>query len=556
MLRVWTIIAAISIALLLGSAPLFDADEGRNGEVGREMAATNDYVVPHLDGLPYVDKPIVYFAAEAAAMEILGPTELAARLPAYLFTLATAIVVFWFARKLWGVDEACVAVIAFLSMPLTIAFARTVIFDSALTFFIVLAIVGFYFAVEEDGIRDSGFGIRGAVVAWLSMGLGVLTKGPIALALPLLVAIPYAIWRKRFRALWSIWGLVVFIAVIAPWVAAMQRAIPDFLQYVLVTETAQRLTTGALKRTGPPWYFIPYLIGGALPWSIALFKKPTTENREPRTENREPTTENREPTTVFLWLWILVPLLFFSLSQSKRPQYILPLMPAIALLVAREVRFRAAAIVMAVFGAAVAAAPLFPQLTRKMDPVIAGPAKDAAIVLGVLLLTGGLVAAFVRKREMAIIALSLPMLMIPLVTTPLMKAIGERRSTKSLVAKITPLVTPRMQVVGVDAFTGSMAFYLRRPITVASDDGEEFTSNYIIRHYGVFSGAPSSTLKPTTWLTDTIGAERVYIVRDRDTASRAIFESRGFQPAASGAHYVVYVNRIEALGVRRSDVRP
>jgi 4-amino-4-deoxy-L-arabinose transferase-like glycosyltransferase len=476
------------------------------------MAESNDYVVPHLDGLPYVDKPIVYFAAEAAAMEVLGPTELAARLPAYLFTLATALVVFWFARRLWGIDEACVAAIVFLSMPLTVAFARTVIFDSALTFFIVAAIVAFYVAIEDGG--------RAPVVAWLAMGLGVLTKGPIALALPLLVAIPYAIWRKRFRALWSIWGLIAFIAVIAPWVAAMQHAIPDFLQYVLVTETAQRLTTGALKRTGPPWYFLPYLIGGALPWSIALIRKPRPEARGPRP---------------YLWIWLLVPLIFFSLSQSKRPQYILPLMPAIALLVAREVRFRIAAIVMAVLGALIAAAPLVPPFTKKMDPIVAGPAKEAAVILGVLLLIGGVIAAFVDRRDLAIVALSLPMLAIPLATTPLMKAIGERRSTKSLVAEIAPHVTPQTQIVGVEAFTGSMAFYLRRPITVASDVGDEFTSNYIIRHYGVFE-----TLKPMRWLHEPGSVPRIYIVRDRDAANRAAFEGRGLKPIAIGAHFVAY----------------
>src|SRR6185436_17072923 len=108
------------------------------------MAATNDYVMPRIDGMPYLDKPIVYFAAEAAAMEVLGPTETAARLPALLFTFATAALLFVFARKTWGETEGWIAAIVFLSMPLTAAFARTVIFDSALTFFIIAAIVAFY----------------------------------------------------------------------------------------------------------------------------------------------------------------------------------------------------------------------------------------------------------------------------------------------------------------------------------------------------------------------------------------------------------------------------
>ena len=521
MLKIWTIVAAILVGLLLGATPLLDPDEGRNGEVGREMAETNDYVVPHLDGLPYLDKPIVYFAAEAGAMEVLGSTELAARLPAYLFTLATAAIVFWFGRKVWGIDEACVATIAFLSMPLTIAFARTVIFDSALTFFIVGAIVCFYFAVETDARHWSA-------LAWLSIGFGVLTKGPVAIALPLLVAIPYAIWRKRASKVWSFGGLVLFVAIITPWVAAMQKAVPDFLRYVLVTETAQRLTTSALKRTGPPWYFIPYLIGGGLPWSIVAIAN---------------WRRTRDKETLFLLLWILIPFVFFSISQSKRPQYIVPVMPGLALFVARDVRLRAAAIVLAVFGAIIAAAPLVPQFSRKMDPGIVVAAEQTAYVLGGLLLIGGLVAAFARRRDVGVMALSLPLLAIPLVSAPLMKSLGERRSEKSFIAQLAPHVTPHVKVVGVEAFTGSMTFYLRQPIVVASDDGEEFTSNYVIRHYPQFSSAPASPLKPVKWLNDTIDAcctSRLYIVRDRDRKSRALFESRGARVIAKSSHFVAY----------------
>ena len=244
-LLAWLFIVASALVANLGSTPLYDADEGRNAEVGREMAATNDYVMPRIDGMPYLDKPIVYFAAEAAAMEILGPTEFAARLPAVLFTLATAFVVWWFAKRVWGDEEsALVAAIAFLSMPLVLAFARTVIFDSALTFFMVVAIVAFYFAVERQAPSPVDPALprqaRTAVaplIAWAAIGFGVITKGPVAIAVPLLIAIPFAIKQKRFRSLFSWWGLVAFVAIIAPWVWAVSQVVPDFLHYVLVTET-------------------------------------------------------------------------------------------------------------------------------------------------------------------------------------------------------------------------------------------------------------------------------------------------------------------------------
>ncbi|HKO54628.1 MAG TPA: glycosyltransferase family 39 protein [Thermoanaerobaculia bacterium] len=553
-LPLWTLLAAVALLLDLGGYPLLDADEGRNGEVAREMAATNDYVMPRIDGMPYLDKPIVYFAAEAAAMEVLGPTETAARLPAWLFTMATAALVGWFARRVWGGDAGWIAAIALMSMPLTLAFARTVIFDSALTFFIVLSIISFYLAVEgvilsrEDGEGSVSSGAapkrygffavfaaqndtRWRVLAWAAMALGVLTKGPVALAIPLFIAIPYAVWRKRFKALWSLTGLAVFALIIAPWVWAVSQVVPDFLKYVLVTETAERMATKALKRTGPPWYFIPYLIGGALPWALALF-------REKRRE--------RDNITVFLMLWILIPFVFFSLSQSKRPQYILPLMPAVALLVARmwrterrEPGARTAGIALAILGGLLLVAPFFFHRT-KMKPEVASVADETAYALGACLLVGGGVAvAFTKRRELTIAALSLPILAIPVATNALMDGLASRRSTASLIGKLK--VGPRTEVVGVEAYTGSMQFYLRRPIIVATDDASEFTSNYILRHYDRFARDEGAPVRPTAWLRATLDKpDRLYIVRNDDRPNRALLESRGMRLLGEGAHFVAY----------------
>lgn len=519
------LVAALAVGLRLGSAPLLDPDEGRNAEVAREMAATNDYLIPRYNGLPYVDKPIVYFAAAAALMEILGPTELAARLPAYAFTLATAVVVFWFARRLWGGEAACVAVIAFLAMPLTIAFARTVIFDSATMFFIVVAMVGFHEAVER---RDRRF----AILAWAAIGFGVLTKGPIALILPLIVAIPYAIWRKAGRAIWPLWGVIALVIIVAPWVWAMTRVLPDFLEYVLVTETAQRVATKALERTGPPWYFLPYLLGGAIPWSIVIL----FNWREWR---------RRDATIVFLLLWIAVPLVFFTLSQSKRPQYVLPLMPPIALMIAHSwpaIRLRVMAIAFVIFGSVLLAAPLVPQFSTGMKPVLVRPAKVLAYGLGALSAAGGLAAAILRRREFSMAALSLPILAIPAMAAPLLDALGERRSTESLVAQIRPLVGPHTEIIGVEAFAGSLAFYLQRPIVLVSDNADELTSNYLMRRYERFAGE-RGPLRPLQWYRRNLDAccqRRIYVVRNDDREHRADLERRGIPLIATGAHHVVY----------------
>jgi len=505
-LLAWLFIVASALVANLGSTPLYDADEGRNAEVGREMAATNDYVMPRIDGMPYLDKPIVYFAAEAAAMEVLGPTEFAARLPAVLFTLATAFVVWWFAKRVWDEESALVAAIAYLTMPLVLAFARTVIFDSALTFFMVVAIVAFF--VEKP------------TLAWAAIGFGVITKGPVAIAVPLLVAIPFAIKQKKFRSLFSWWGLVAFVAIIAPWVWAVSQVVPDFLHYVLVTETAQRLATKALKRTGPPWYFIPYVIGGALPWIIVAIA------------NAKEFRRKLDPATLYAILWILIPFIFFSISQSKRPQYILPVMPAIALLVARATKgFRAAAIAWIALGVALLAAPPF----LKMRPELLDAAKSSALALGIVVLAGGIVALLVKRREVLIIALSMPVVAIPILADPIMKAIGERRSAHAFAAQVRPHVTPSTEIVGIEAYTGSLQFYLQKPIIVVTPDAEEFTSNYIIRHYAQFAGGQWAVRRSLT-----LDGDRVYVVRNDDRANRVLLESRGKHLIASAAHFVAY----------------
>jgi 4-amino-4-deoxy-L-arabinose transferase-like glycosyltransferase len=553
-LPLWLLVVVVTLSIHLGGFPLFDPDEGRNAEVGREMALTNDYVMPRLDGLPYLDKPVVYFAAEAAAMEVLGPTETAARLPAFLFTLATAALCFWFARRTGG--DPWIAAIVMLAMPLTIAFSRTVIFDSVLSFFIVLAMMAFYLAVENVDLRA-----HWAALAWLAIGLGVITKGPVAIALPLLVAIPYAIWRRRFGALWSWLGLVAFVLAVAPWVWAISRVVPDFLHYVLVTETAQRLATKALKRTGPPWYFIPYLIGGALPWSLVLLGAPRSIDR-------------RDRASLYLLLWVVIPFLFFSLSQSKRPQYILPLMPAIALLVARvwpNGRKTAAVALIALALLLSAALPLAcgaaapggagrrgrRPFTAQLPDEYGGSARHAAIAIGVTALAGGLTALLSKRRDLALIGLTLPIVFLPLATNPLMNAIGARRSTRDLAARVAPLLGPATEVVGVEAFTGSMPFYLGRPVTVVTPDAEEFTSNYLIRHYATFAGSP--TLKPMSWLPLALNDRamlRIFIARDNDAATRGKLEGAGLRVVAGGGRYVAYARNAGILPAGRMPALP
>src|SRR2546425_5798633 len=161
------------------------------------MAQSNAYVVPPLDGLPSLDKPIVYFAAAAAMMELFGPSEAAARLPAYLATLATIALLVWFARRRWGEEAGWLAGLAYATMVLPLAYARTAIFDSTLTLCTTAAIL--WFAAERP------------VACLAAVAAGALTKGPIAVAIPLLALVPHALATARpVRRVFSWRGLPLF----------------------------------------------------------------------------------------------------------------------------------------------------------------------------------------------------------------------------------------------------------------------------------------------------------------------------------------------------------
>jgi 4-amino-4-deoxy-L-arabinose transferase-like glycosyltransferase len=507
---------------------LLDPDEGRNAEIAREMATTGDFVLPHLNALPYLDKPTLYFAIGAITMKILGPTVLAARLPSLLFTLATITLAGWFARRIFGRGAAATAVIATAATPFTLAYARIVIFDSALTFFVVSALVGFYLAVEEhedvgraDGRtggrelggeaetptavppyrRTAGGAAGWTAIAWVAMAFGVLTKGPIAFVLPLLVAVPFALRYKAGRALADPVAVLLFFAIVSPWVIAVSLRVPGFLEYALVTETLRRFSTHELGRTGPIWYFLAILPAAAVPWSLVLAGIGASRIR------RGDRGTHMDRRFFFLLLWIVVPLAFFTLSQSKRPQYVLPLMPAVALLTAGSWQANARSVPGSRWGAVgLFSLGLFLAFASRVlpswvpaSPDIAAAIPGTAVTLGVVCACAGVLAWFARHhRDLLVLAFSLPVAAIPFSSRGLMEEIGNERSAALLAEAVDGAAGQGATLVGVGVFPPSLPFYLRTVMIVSTADGSELTSNYLTRHLGEYRGF-GFTMRRADW---------------------------------------------------------
>ena len=541
-------LCVVALSYDIAGYPLLDPDEGRNAEIAREMASTNNFILPHLNGVPYVDKPVLYFATVAVFMKVLGPTVLAARLPSLLFTFLTLGVVFLFGRKVFGTRAAWIATIATAATPFSVAYSRTVIFDSMLTFLIVLAIASFFMAIETSAQapakspRDTGSDWWMSM-AWSAMALGVLTKGPIALALPLMVAIPYAIRRKALRSLGDALSVLLFVALDLPWVMAVSRHVPDFLHYVVVTETIGRLTTDELHRTGPFWYFLIVLPAASLPWSLVLlgglWRGRPWRKADGRLDDR----------VMYLLLWIVVPLIFFSFSQSKRPQYVLPLVPAVGLLLGslwttvhkRAYGARIAAVIVGAMGAVLMAAQkTIPELVPA-GPAIAAAIPSAAALIGASSIVAAVIAYFwSRDRKVLLLALSLPIVTIPLVSRTIMDEIGSERSAANIAKALGPRLSPDVQVIGVHAFPPSLPFYLQRPLILSTDDGSELTSNYIVRHLDHWTD--SSVLRGPDWWREALircTQPRVFVVKSNDDDARQ-FLAQQLDLVIDTGKYAVY----------------
>lgn len=547
-LGLWGVLVVVALAWQLRSRPLFEPDEGRNAEVMREMSASGDLLIPRLNGVLFLDKPFVHYAAGALAIAAWGANEAAVRLPGVLSTALLALGIGGLARRWWGTRAGAFAALAGITAPLTLAYTQVVIFDAMLTLWIAAALAAFYVAIEHEPSAVAPRALPAAgwsALAWAAMGLGVLTKGPIALLVPLSVAIPWALWRRRGRRLVARAAPLACFALVLPWVWQVSRADPEFLRYVLVTETWSRMTSNELKRNAPFWYYLPVLLFGALPWSVV----PLAGWRRLRAAWRE-----RSAATRYLVAWFAVPFLLFSALHSKRLHYVLPLVPALVLLSIglwattpageRLPGVRTAAAVWGGLGLLLAAVGLgaAPSLVAGVRGASPATVSAAALGLGLAWLAGGALAfASSRSALGALCGLTLPTLALLLLTGPLGEAIGARRSSREAARVVARELAPDVELVAVETFPDSLPFYLGRPLTLVSRDGDPLRSNYVLRRYaGLVSD--TGTLRSPRWLAGVAGdcaARRAFLVAPTDVTMLTALGASGRPSRGAGPSLVL-----------------
>ena len=319
-LAVLIVMFGVAFFLFLGRLPLLDPDEGRYAEIPREMLELGDFVTPHLNYVKYFEKPPLHYWMNALSFSLFGQNEFAARFPAALLGLCGILLVYHVGRKLFGRREGLYAA---LVLGTSIGYqvqALMNIIDMTLTF-CMTASLGFIFLAMQDGEKRKGLYYH---LFYLFAALAVLAKGLIGIVLPGMIILLFLLLTKRWRLIREmrlVTGIPLFFLVCAPWFILVSVRNPEFAKFFFLREHFQRFLTNVHGRYKPPWFFIPVLLGCMIPWIFFL------------PEAVKELWKERNARKIFLALWAAVIFVFFSLSNSKLVPYILPVFPAIALLV-------------------------------------------------------------------------------------------------------------------------------------------------------------------------------------------------------------------------------
>ncbi len=447
---------------------LIKPDEGRYAEISREMAASGDWVTPRLNGIKYFEKPPLHYWAGAAAFALFGQHEWAARLWSAL-TGALGIILAWYAgRRLFGAAAGLYAAVVLGSSLMYVVVGHLNTLDMGLTLLLFAALCAFLLAQRDQaGERENAVWMH---TAWAATAGAVLTKGLVGLVVPSATLVLYTLVQRDWR-LWQrlhlITGVLLFLAITAPWFVIVSMRNPEFAWFFFVHEHFLRYTTTIHQRVEPWYYFLALLVAGTLPWtSVVADAAWSAWKPEPGA-----TFQARR----FLLIWCAFVLLFFSASGSKLPPYILPLFPASALLTGWRLAFMPGTalawhiVPMSLLGlGGFLALPFFTTsgdtpvaLIQAFKPWIAAAALVAVVAAAY--------TAWVARRgnmQRAVLVTGLAGLLATQLIVTGHESLSPSMSAYRMAQQVKPYLKPGIPFYSVGTYDQTLDFYLGRTVTL------------------------------------------------------------------------------------------
>jgi len=507
------------LLVLLSVSPwgLWERDEGRYADVARGMLESGDFVTPRIDGAVFLDKPPLVYWVTAASLALWGRGETGARFGQTLFAAGVLLVTRRVGVLLLGRRRGNVALVLLASSLLFFAASHILTLDMGLAFFVALAVLLFLkgYRAGPSGGGPSYLGMFAAVAA------AVLTKGPIGAVLPALTIAGFLIPRgetRRAKEIPWIRGVLVFGAIVAPWYVAVSIANPEFPRYFLVHEHLERFATTVHRHRGAWWYYFAVLAAGLMPWSLML---PAHLVRH-RARHTHVAATLRAEAPAFLWAWLAPGFVLFTLSQSKLAFYVLPLLPAAALLLApvidcdppEEATRRSMFIWPPYFLALVAAGTVVLRQRREDWEYLKRAGVGWPLLLSVLVLAGGamllghLLAG--RGRHLAAVATTACLWMTACYAVfAVVGRIDYFNMTRRFASVVRAERLAAEPVYSYQCYLRGLPFYLGETVGLVSPHSDDLRLGRITRH------DPRTFLEEAELLAALRGDRRVFVVLRR-----------------------------------------
>jgi len=478
-LRGWWLILIAALVIWCGNLDyrkLALSDEGRYSEIPRLMAQSGDWVTPRLNGIKYFEKPPLQYWATAAAYNLFGEHHWTARIWPALTGFAGLLLVFAAGARIYGAAAGLYAALVLGSTLLYSGMAHILTLDMGLAFFMAMTMTGLLLGLDPAAPPKSRR--RWMHVAAAGCALAVLSKGLIGIVLPGAVVVTYLLVKRDFgllRRLHLVSGGLLFLAISVPWFVAVSLANPEFPHFFFIHEHFQRYTSTVHQRYQPWYYFVPILLLGILPWLLTLFDALWTALRRTRCREFDP--------TLFLLIWAGFIFVFFSASGSKLPSYILPIFPALALLIGarlatingRTLAWQLAPVL--VLGVAgLASVHLVEKLASAAIPAELYRAQMPWLYAAAVSLVGGLSTAIVLgwhgRTHAAIIIAAFAGLATTQFAVVSEDALSPAHSTFHLVKKLPQDLSTQVPFYSVGSYEQTLPFYLKRTVTLVDYQDE------------------------------------------------------------------------------------
>jgi 4-amino-4-deoxy-L-arabinose transferase-like glycosyltransferase len=453
--------AALVYFVALGNSAIWDANEAFYVETPREMLEAGDYVNPSFNYLPRFNKPVLSYWIVVALYKVFWVSVGVQRFGIAIGAMVIVACGFAIARAAGGPAAGLWAAVALAAAPRLVMFGRRIFIDIWITAFLAATLACFALS-ERHPERRRLF----LVLMYVAVGLGVLTKGPVAIALPALAFGLYLAVTRDLRRVTQMMippGIVIMAAIVVPWYAALYREHGwTYITSFLVAENLERFTEGlGVRQERGWWFYLPVVLSDSFPASALLFAAAASWKRWTRIET-------------LLWCWIASIVVFFSLSAGKQDLYIYPIVPAVAALAGLAIErgltgatsmrwltgtFAATGAVLAAAGAAVLA--LFVTAGRVY-------ALDSALVVGTIGLAGGLASlGLALARRPAASAMTLFAALIAVNWTFVLRVLPEFERYKPVPifsAALSDRLRPDDVVAHYQVALPSMVYYLRRHV--------------------------------------------------------------------------------------------